>query len=397
MDPAHIELGLERVKSVWNSLPDLPEQTKVVVVGGTNGKGSCVLAMEHLLKASGYKVGAYLSPHLVRFNERIRFDKTEISDQSLAQHLEAVDQARGTTQLTYFEFTTLAALSYFAAEQPDIVILEVGLGGRLDAVNILPTDLAVLVSVDLDHQAWLGHDRESIGWEKAGIFRRDAWAVVGEDMPNSVLQYAWDLGAKLLVEGEDFSIRDDIDTCVFRWGLDSWEFPGAGISRSSLAAALCAVRIVTGGLAPEVLNTLQELRLPARFQRISIGNRDFILDSAHNPAAAANLSSMLSKAGLPSVDVVLGMMADKDSAGFVRALKQHARRWLVVAPDNSRARPYEELKNIIASESSAEIVEIGSLEHLKIDDLSASLPTLVCGSFYTVGEFLKYHAGDTSA
>jgi dihydrofolate synthase/folylpolyglutamate synthase len=397
MDPTRIELGLERVKLVWNSLPELPERTRIVVIGGTNGKGSCALALEHMLREVGLGVGTYLSPHLVRFNERIRLNKNEISDISLTQHLEIVEQARGTTDLTYFEFTTLAALSYFAAKEPDVIILEVGLGGRLDAVNILPTDIAILVSVGLDHQDWLGNDLESIGREKAGIFRNAAWAILGDTMPESVTRKAREKGAKLLVLGKDFDITDDKNGGIFRWGSEFREVPNLPVSGSSLATAICAMHILTGSLDQAVLTSLANLKLPARFQRINIGNREFILDCAHNPAAAENLSRTLDREGEHAVDVLLGMMSDKDTAGFVRALTPQAKRWLTVMPESSRAQTTEELGRIIRSESSAEIIEVGQLKQLEIEKLAESRPTLVCGSFYTVGEFLKYHAGETSA
>jgi len=397
MDPSRIELGLERVKSVWNSLPELPKKTRIIVVGGTNGKGSCALAIEHMLKVLGLEGGTYLSPHLVRFNERIRLNTREISDVSLTQHLQIVEQARGKTDLTYFEFTTLAALSYFAAEKPDVIILEVGLGGRLDAVNILPTDIAILVSVDLDHQDWLGNDLESIGREKAGIFRDNAWAILGDSMPDSVTRTAKEVGAKLLAQGKDFDIYNDKNVDRFSWNSESWQLPDLPISRSSLATAICAVRILNGSLNQKMLTSLSNLHLPSRFQRISIGSRKFILDCAHNPAAAENLSRTLDRESEHSVDVIIGIMSDKDVAGFVRALTPHAKRWLTVKPESSRAQTTEELGKIIRSESSADIVEVGQIKQLEIDKLAESRPTLVCGSFYTVGEFLRYYAGETSA
>lgn len=398
MNPSHIELGLDRVKAVWNALPNFSNQTKIVVVGGTNGKGSCVLAMEHMLRQQGVKVGAYLSPHLVRFNERIRLDQREISDVSLCEHLERVERARLDVDLTYFEFTTLAALSFFTDEVPDVVILEVGLGGRLDAVNILATDIAILTSVDLDHQDWLGNDLESIGREKAGIFRSNSWAILGSyAMPDSVYRQAEAIGAQVLARGKDFDILEQEKHCLFQRETESWSIPDIPVSRSSLAAAICAVQILQSPLEQTMLNGLADLRLPARFQRLMINHRECILDSAHNPAAAENLSQMLVSEGISKVDVVLGMMADKDVRGFVKALAPRVKRWLTVRPETDRALTTGELESIIKAESTAEVVDVGSIKSLKIDELVESRPTLVCGSFYTVGEFIRYHTGGPGA
>lgn len=398
MNPANIKLGLERVRKVWLAMPDIPADTKVVVIGGTNGKGSCVLCLEHLLIESGQRVGAYMSPHLVRFNERIRCDGAEISDQQLCEHLDRVDSARGETELTYFEFTTLAALSFFSSQNLDVIVLEVGLGGRLDAVNILNTDVAILTSVDLDHQDWLGDDLESIGSEKAGIFRSNRWAILGQpSMPASVIEHARSLGVKLLTGGKDFVLVDWGDHRSFNFGTKSWDVPGIAVSNSSLGSAICALHLLQGTLDQSVLNTLEKLQLPARFQQVRVSNRECILDSAHNPAAAAHLSEMLVSQGFDSVDILLGMMADKDIQGFVRALATRANRWLIAEPEISRAATTRKLEEIIRVESSAEIVDLGRISNLKIDQLSQSRPTLVCGSFYTVGEFLTYQVGEASA
>lgn len=398
MNPLHIELGLERIKSVWKNLPPLPEETRVVVVGGTNGKGSCVLTLEHLLRQSGLGVGSYTSPHLVRFNERIRLNESEISDELLCHHLERVESARGDVDLTYFEFTTLAALSFFVEEKPDVVILEVGLGGRLDAVNILNPEIAVLTSVDLDHQDWLGNNIESIGREKAGIFRPESWAVLAEaELPSSVYQHITDIGAKPLCRGNKFDIETQDSQQWFCFDGERYALPLVSVPEASLSAALCVSRLLLGKLTKEIIDSLTSLTLPARFERVNLLGAEFILDCAHNPAAAKQLSTKLLENGITSVQVVLGMMQDKDVEGFIAALAPQVRRWLLVVPETPRAYSLARLATKVRDLSNAEIIELGAIKDLKIDDLDKSIPTLVSGSFYTVGEFLKYQAGEQCA
>ncbi|MCG7964842.1 MAG: Mur ligase family protein, partial [Candidatus Thiodiazotropha taylori] len=206
LHPKEIELGLERVASVWQRLKPAGLQSLVVTVAGTNGKGSSVAMLESIYRQAGYRVGAYTSPHLVRYNERIRIDGREVSDEALCLAFEQVDQARGETVLTYFEFATLAALMIFAEQPLDLVILEVGLGGRLDAVNIIDADLALITTVDLDHTDWLGNSREEIGLEKAGIMRPKQPVVVGDSgIPESVPGFAKQIGAELYLAGRDFN------------------------------------------------------------------------------------------------------------------------------------------------------------------------------------------------
>jgi len=212
LHPREIELGLERIRPVYRRLPSLPPAAPVVTVAGTNGKGSCVAVIEAVAVAAGMRVATYTSPHLFRYNERIRVDGQAVDDATLVRAFEAVDEARRGVPLTYFEFGTLAALWIFAAAAPELIVLEVGLGGRLDAVNIIDADVAVLTSVGLDHQAWLGFDRESIGAEKAGIFRTGRPVVLGDpDPPNSVLRIAGERGAPVHAFGCDWSVEVDQD------------------------------------------------------------------------------------------------------------------------------------------------------------------------------------------
>ncbi len=205
LDPTRVELGLGRVRAVWQRLYEMPPPFAVITVGGTNGKGSCVAMLASILGAAGYRVGAYTSPHLLRYTERIRIDGQEVDATRMCEAFERVDRARGDVALTYFEFGTLAAFSVFMDAGLDVAVLEVGLGGRLDAVNLLDPDVAMITSVGIDHVDWLGPDRESIGREKAGIFRGDRPAVYGEaDVPASVVAHAAEIGAELHLAQRDF-------------------------------------------------------------------------------------------------------------------------------------------------------------------------------------------------
>ena len=327
--PKSIALGLDRVATVFSRL-NIRIPRPVVAVGGTNGKGSTCAMLESMLRAAGYRTGLYTSPHLLRYNERVRVAGAEASDEALAEGFEAVEQARGEVALTYFEFGTLAALWLFARERIEAAVLEVGLGGRLDAVNIVDADCAVLTSLGIDHVDYLGPDRESIGREKAGIFRAGRPAVVAEpDPPRSVLAAP---GEKLLL-GRDFGYRAE---------RTQWSYWGPGGRRSGLAhpalrgkiqlrnaaAAICALEALGLPLAmQDVRRGLAEVESTARFQVLP-GRPLVILDVAHNPQAAKVLADNLADCGFAAQTIaVCGMLRDKDIAGVLRALEPRITRW----------------------------------------------------------------------
>ncbi len=399
MDPRHVELGLERVRAVWQRMPSLPATTRVVTVAGTNGKGSTLLLLEYLLRAQGLRVSAYLSPHLVRFNERIRHQEKDISDEDLCLHFQLVENAREGIALTYFEFTTLAALSYFSACAPDVLLLEVGLGGRLDAVNILDADIAVITSVDLDHQDWLGADRESIGREKAGIFRPHRAALFcSPDMPESVASQARTVGARLLQLGKDFRLDSQGAQWRFSFAECSLSLPVLHNSPSAISATLATCFLLTGKLVEEDVARLALVPLPGRFQQMKIGGRDFVLDVAHNPAASARLASMLGAEVQQPLAILLGVMNDKDVEGIVAALAPRAAAWLLVKPATPRAASRERLLAAVTRVSQAPILATSeSISEIGLEQIPGDMATLVTGSFYTVGEFLTTHCGGSCA
>ncbi|HJS37734.1 MAG TPA: bifunctional tetrahydrofolate synthase/dihydrofolate synthase, partial [Burkholderiales bacterium] len=335
--PDAIALGLERVRAVHERLA-APMACPVLTVAGTNGKGSTCAMLESILRASGRRVGLYSSPHLLRYNERVRIAGRDAADAELVAGFEAVERARRDVPLTYFEFGTLAALWMFSRARLEALVLEVGLGGRLDAVNIVDADCAAITSIDLDHVEYLGSTRESIGREKAGIFRRDRPAVVADpDPPESVLEAAAAAGARLLRIGRDFGY-------VAHPG--QWDYWGPRGRRAALAypalrgarqlgnaaAALAVLDALTEVLPvgmQDVRRGLAEVVLPGRFQVLP-GRPQVILDVAHNPQAARTLAENLGTAGFaPETIAVFGVLRDKDVAGIVRAVAPRITRWHV--------------------------------------------------------------------
>ncbi len=402
LHPESIELGLERVASVWRRMRPTGLQTTVITVAGTNGKGSCVALLESIYRSAGYTTGSYTSPHLICYNERVRLNGAPMSDQRLCQAFERVDQARQGISLTYFEFGTLAALEIFAESQPQVVILEVGLGGRLDAVNIIDPDLALITTVDIDHTAWLGEEREQIGREKAGIMRAGIPVVLADaDMPASVVQHGEALGARLFQLGSAFRASP----CGQGWdwfGLDQVErdlplpaLTGA-FQRSNAAAVISAVKLLEARLpvGRSALETgLSGVRLQGRMQLVA-GSPPVLLDVAHNLQAAAALKQHIEALGIKGeVRAVFGMLADKDAAGVIALLQPLVDRWCIVATDESgRARQTGELGALFrrsAVESSVEPHEsVAAALQAASAGLGADDLVVVFGSFQIVGDAL---------
>jgi len=329
LHPLTIELGLERVNAVYQRLGCDFGPARVVIVGGTNGKGSTVTMLASALRAAGQRVGVYTSPHLLRYNERVSIDGVEASDQHLCAAFAAVEAVRGEISLTYFEFGTLAALWLFAQAGLDCIVLEIGLGGRLDAVNIVEPTLSILTNVALDHTDWLGPDRESIGYEKAGIFRAGKPALYGErDMPASVRRQATAIGANLLQLGQSFDWQQDDQG----WCWQGRSVAGESVQMEALpllpfpldnaATVIQALQWLAPDLDATALRTaLAAAVLPGRFQRLSWQGCPVVLDVAHNPHAAANLAhNIRTRLASREIRLVLGMLADKDSSGVLALL-----------------------------------------------------------------------------
>jgi len=364
-----IDMGLERVREVWRQMGAPRPAPVVITVGGTNGKGSTVAFLEAMLRACGMRVGAYTSPHILRYNERVRVDAKEADDAALVAAFERVEAARGVDSgqpmtLTYFEFGTLAAFDVFARAGLDVALLEVGLGGRLDAVNIIEADCSIVVPVDLDHIEYLGPDRESIGREKAGIFRAGRPAIVGEtNPPQSLLDHAHGIDACVEVLGRDFGWSPEV-------GALAWWHRGPGQSRHVAPAEGSADIVLRGELALEgafqyhnAATAIAALRalgervrwdaralekgwrgetaaplLPGRLQHLA-SRPDLVVDVGHNPQAARELARWLDRHPVPGeTRAVFGALADKDIEGVVAALGSRIGHWYVAGLDDESPR-----------------------------------------------------------
>ena len=403
-DVAHgqtIDLGLERVGAVARALGVDRAPHPVITVGGTNGKGSTVAFLEAILRHAGVVTGAFTSPHLVRYNERIRIDGVPVDDAELISAFEDIEAARGGTTLTFFEYNTLAALLIFARRRVGVAILEVGLGGRLDATNLIDADVAVLCSVGVDHRDWLGDTLEAIGAEKAGIFRAERPAVLGsQEMPRSVFEAIERLDARAIVAERDFSWRTDGQRWSYtgsRTTLEGLPMPAlAGeIQLRNASTALAALEALGMPRALErdtVAAALRSVQLPGRFQIVP-GPVEWLLDVAHNEPAAQVLAQNLAARPVAGRTIaVCGILRDKDVAAIGRTLEPSIDTWIVCSIDDARGLPAAELVERLGIASRevelAESVEAGcrkAAERARPGDR-----VVVFGSFHTVGPALRF-------
>jgi len=401
--PQTIALGLERVARVRDAM-GLAPKVPIITVAGTNGKGSTCAMLEAALSAAGYRVGLYASPHLLRYNERVRLARREADDASLAAAFARVEAARseagGDTRLTYFEFGTLAAMDLFLRSDVDVLVLEVGMGGRLDAVNAFDADCAIVTSVGLDHMDYLGATREAIGREKAGIFRAGKPAVVADpDPPASLLAHAGAVGARLLRIGQDFGWERQRGTWTF-WG-PAGRTPGlpypvlrGEIQLQNASAALVALDALSGRLPASLQHLRQGLaaaELPGRFQVLP-EHPVLVLDVGHNPQAAAVLAQNLADLGPCSCTAaVFGMLRDKDIAGVVRPLAKRIDRWYVCTLPPPRGAPAAVLAQVLREagvEAVREFETAAKAYAAARSDAAENDRIVVFGSFHTVAEVI---------
>lgn len=406
LHPSAIDLGLARVERVLTAMDLRHPPYKLLTVGGTNGKGSCVAYVETMLHAAGYRTGAYTSPHLLRYPERVRVDGVEASEQEFCHAFTRIDAARGETSLTYFEFGTLAALDIFAHRGVEVAVLEVGLGGRLDAVNALDADASLVVSIGMDHMDWLGPDRESIGFEKAGIYRMGRPALCSDrDPPKSLTQHAQDIGSDLKLIGRDF--ERELDDTGWTWrglgtALHSLPAPSlAGDIQYDNAAAAIALLYSVRDRLPMSENAIRagltSVALPARFQRIP-GEVEQVFDVAHNADAARNLAANLAAAPVRGSTLgVAGMFRDKAAEEVARALAPSLDRWYLGGLAGPRSQSAAALSERIRSAApTAETHEHASVSEAYAAALREARPgdrLVVFGSFQTVAEILKGSRG----
>ena len=406
LHPTTIDMGLARVRAVAQLL-NLQFSGPVITVAGTNGKGSTCAMLEAILLQAGYRTGVYTSPHLVHFEERCRVHGDSVQAQDLLPHFAQVEAARrqaGDVTLTYFEFTTLAILHLLAAASLDVTILEVGLGGRLDAVNIIDADCAVITSIDLDHMEFLGPDRHSIGFEKAGIMRTQRPVIVSDPMPpQSVLEHAKSVGADVWQLGVDFNFSGD--KLQWAWagrgrrysGLAYPALRGANqlVNASGVLAALEALRERIPVTAQAVRNGLAMVELPGRFQIVP-GQPTLVLDVAHNPHAVAALAENLDAMGFyPATHAVFGAMGDEDLGPMLARVGPLIDRWYFCDLPTPRAAPAQQLQAAWGANNTRQDVSASThadpLAALQAA-VSAADPAdriVVFGSFFTVGGVLK--------
>jgi dihydrofolate synthase/folylpolyglutamate synthase len=401
--PQTIQLGLERVGRVWSALGttfDFP----VITVAGTNGKGSVCAYLDGILTAAGYRVGLYSSPHILRFNERVCILGEEVQDEPIARALAVVEQARGDTPLTYFEHATLAAMWLFCKEKVDVAVLEVGLGGRLDAVNLFDADCAVVTPVDLDHMDYLGADREAIGYEKAGIFRWHRPVVCGDsNPPASLIARGQALAVSWLCLGNDIHIeRHENDWLCRVGGCVFPTLPNPAMTgdyqHENAATAIAALHSLKKKLPVKIAAIRQgvaKTRLPGRFQIID-SQPLRILDVAHNPHAARALAGNL--AALPRQGrrlAVFAMLADKDAEAVIDALKAQIDHWYLSGLSGSRGRTAAQLANVLQDRDLSLSVHdnVAAAWQAACQEAKAADTIAAFGSFHTVAEVMAYISG----
>jgi len=401
LHPVAIDLGLERVAAVARKLDCLQPAPVVITVAGTNGKGSTLAMLEAVLHRAGYRTGCYTSPHLFRYHERLRIDGKPLDDSPWCEAFARIDDLRGETSLTYFEFGTLAALDIMRRESVDVALLEVGLGGRLDAVNIVDADVAVVTTIGLDHTDWLGDTREAIGFEKAGIFRAGRPAICGDVFaPDSLRGRAADIGAPLQVLGRDFHVRHS---------GKRWHWQGAAGSQyrdlpwpalpgvhqlANAACVLAALDCLSSRLPASeaaVVAGVKWVELPGRVQLVP-GKVEQVLDVSHNAQAALALVDALRHRPLSgATHAVIGMMGDKDVEAFIDILKARVDHWYPVGLDSDRALSAQQLAERLAQQQVSGAVNpcasVAEAQTALADRVQGGDRVLVCGSFYTVAEW----------
>jgi len=397
--PSAIELTLSRVREVARRLDLLTPAYPVLTVGGTNGKGSTVAWIDAILRAAEVRCGRFTSPHLIRYNERICINGVEASDASLIASFERIDAVRGDITLTFFEYNALAALDQFRETRVNVGVLEVGLGGRLDATNIIDADVAVVCSIGFDHADWLGNTLEAIGREKAGIFRKGRPAVLGStDMPRSLWSAIDEIGARAVLPGRDYQVRPHGEQWDFEYAgcvLRDLPMPSlAGVHQ--LGNAATALAAITAGVDvnlthASVSQALRSVRLAGRFQRIP-GKTEWILDVAHNLPAAQGLAANLRALPRARTVAVCGILGDKDMQGITAALGAEIDAWILVALDGPRAVSTPELARHLPVGATilGTAASVAAGCRMARDAAAPGERVLVFGSFLTVGPALEF-------
>jgi dihydrofolate synthase / folylpolyglutamate synthase len=399
--PLTIDLGLERVAKVYKALNPAGLKPLTITVAGTNGKGSCIAYLEAIYRAQGYKVGAYTSPHILKYNERIKIDGVPVDDDKICQAFERIERVRDNTSLSYFEFGTLAALDIFSTANLDIQLLEVGLGGRLDAVNIIEPDATIISSIGIDHVAWLGETREGIAYEKAGIFRKSVPAIVGDPLPpNALEQVAEAKEARFYAIGKDFSYTKKHNN--WRWHSGSKQIehlPEPSLKGEhqyrNASAVIMAITQLEGRLPvaeKAIRQGLENVRLPGRFQLLD-GPVPVLLDVGHNPEAVRTLVEYLSQ-NFPGrrIHAIFSMMKDKDIAEVLKIMNPVVYDWFFAPLSNTRAATENLMREIFSGQlmDNVSFGYTGFVDAFMAAKKQASTGDmlLVFGSFFLVSDCL---------
>jgi dihydrofolate synthase/folylpolyglutamate synthase len=413
LHPKSIEMGLERVRKIIQRL-QLNPTFPIIIVAGTNGKGSTCAMLEQIYQQAGYQVASYSSPHLMHYNERVRVNGQQATDEALCEAFAAVEMGRQDTQLTYFEYGTLAAVWHFMHTKVDVAILEVGLGGRLDAVNAFEPNCTIVTSIDLDHTEFLGDNRDSIGFEKAGVFRPSIPAICGDTFPpQTLIAHANSINANLKLIGLDFRAEHEASEWHYISSnrqdyLELRHLPMPALAGefqlNNAACAITAIQCLQQMLpvqAEHIKQGLSHVTLAGRFQQVA-NHPSVILDVAHNPHAAQSLAENLHHQTCAGKTLaVFAMLADKDIAGVVKALSPHIDCWYVASINSIRGAQAQQLANFIVSNNSNATVyqhkEVTIAYQQACKDASENDRIIVLGSFFTVADVMQYLAEHKSS
>ncbi|MGB2740931.1 MAG: bifunctional tetrahydrofolate synthase/dihydrofolate synthase [Cognaticolwellia sp.] len=393
-----IDLGLKRITDVAKKLNIAFPTSTVITVAGTNGKGTTCAFLANAFLAQNVTCSVYSSPHIERFNERLRLNRNEVSDEALVGAFETIESARGNITLTYYEYTTLASLLVLTAEQPEVIILEVGLGGRLDATNIIDADIAVITTIDLDHQAFLGDTREAIGFEKAGIMRSNKIVVVGDtNPPSSLAAHANDIGAKPYFREQRFSVEKNNHT-TWCWRSDNIQFSELSVCKipqDNVATAIMVLTVLEKKLGLTLNNVfinqvIEQTKVPGRMEKFSLAC-DVILDVGHNPQAARYLATQLQQLNYPKVHAVIGMLSDKDITNTIAPLLPEIEHWYIGSLNVARGcKAQKVVENSQITPDKVNCFDnVSQAFKIAKQNAKATDLVLVFGSFHTVAEIRR--------
>lgn len=397
-----IDLGLERVIPVAEKLGVMQPQAKVFTVAGTNGKGSTTTTLAAILNAQGYKVGLYQSPHIYRFNERVKLAGHEVDDQSLVDAFVCVDQARRECglSLSFFEATTLAAFVIFKQQQCDVWVLEVGLGGRLDVVNVIDPDIAVITNIGLDHVDWLGDTIEKIAFEKAGIIRPDIPVIFAgqQQLPQAIQDKVAETNASLYAFNRDYfyQLNDDGQSWSFASSGTTLKLPVGPLALENISTAVAAVLVSGIEVSQAAIATgIQQARLQGRFEIRQIQDKTVIFDAGHNPHGVEFLLNQLRKflkynKQYTEVVAVFSMLADKDIASVTDLLKTTVKDWFIATLDVPRAAAIRQLHEALQGQQVHEFGSIQQAFETLLKQCNNNQLILVCGSFHTLEAIWEY-------